>query len=111
MIESGGRGPLSSSAPFSDAVFLCAFDRETGPVSLCPSESPRGVCARRVGRAVAWLRRPVGGAPWSGAFQGSSCSPHPVLRLLPLGLPLHRLHDLRLPHSGQTLLHPGPDER
>lgn len=27
------------------------------------------------------------------------------------GLPLHCLHDLRLPHARQTLLHPGPDER
>lgn len=28
-----------------------------------------------------------------------------------LGLSLYRLHDLCLPHTRQTLLHPGPDER
>ena len=39
-----------------------------------------------------------------------------VIILYPLGvhgprLPLHRLHDLRLPHPRQALLHPGPHER
>ena len=26
-------------------------------------------------------------------------------------LPIHRVHDLRLPHAGQTVFHPGPNER
>lgn len=27
------------------------------------------------------------------------------------GLPIHRVHDIRVPHAGQALFYPGPDER
>lgn len=70
-----------------------------------------GVCAQRVDRAARGCADPSVASGGRGASQGSLRFSHPSLRPLTVGLPLHRLHDLRLPHSGQALLHLGPDER